>query len=189
MISPLTPPTAEDVPSRWSPPPGRRPAPLRLPWAARAPRAFPWRPKPPRAGASHAGWTPAGRPGARLTIASSTRVFGAARRRELHGESARRVAHAQCCEARMRSRKGAYPNFSPDSAIGTAHAWSWCGLEGSMKKHVMVVDDDPSLCTILDAELTKRDYRTTLAQSPTEALALLDAGDDDVDVILTDFQM
>jgi|HubBroStandDraft_5_1064220.scaffolds.fasta_scaffold85978_1 DNA-binding NtrC family response regulator len=58
-----------------------------------------------------------------------------------------------------------------------------------MKKHVMVVDDDPSLCTILDAELTKRDYRTTLAQSPTEALALLDAGDDDVDVILTDFQM
>src|ERR1700722_4258441 len=100
-----------------------------------------------------------------------------------------RVAHAQCCEARTRSRKGAYPNFSPDSAIGTAHAWSWCGLEGSMKKHVMVVDDDPSLCTILDAELTKRDYRTTLAQSPTEALALLDAGDDDVDVILTDFQM
>jgi len=58
-----------------------------------------------------------------------------------------------------------------------------------MKKHVMVVDDDPCLCAVLDAELAKRDYRTTLAQSPAEALELLASGDDDVDVILTDFQM
>jgi DNA-binding NtrC family response regulator len=58
-----------------------------------------------------------------------------------------------------------------------------------MKKHVMVVDDDPCLCAVLDAELTKREYRTTLAQSPSEALAALASGDDDVDVILTDFQM
>jgi two-component system response regulator HydG len=58
-----------------------------------------------------------------------------------------------------------------------------------MKKHVMVVDDDPCFCAVLDAELTKRDYRTTLAQSPAEALELLTSGDDDVDVILTDFQM
>ena len=57
------------------------------------------------------------------------------------------------------------------------------------KKHVMVVDDDPCLCAVLDAELAKRDYRATLAQSPSEALALLASGDDDVDVILTDFQM
>jgi two-component system, NtrC family, response regulator AtoC len=58
-----------------------------------------------------------------------------------------------------------------------------------MKKHVMVVDDDPCLCAVLDAELAKRDYRATLAQSPSEALELLAAGEDDVDIILTDFQM
>jgi two-component system response regulator HydG len=58
-----------------------------------------------------------------------------------------------------------------------------------MKKHVLVVDDDPCLCAVLDVELTKRDYRTTLAQSTSEALAHLASGDDDVDVILTDFQM
>jgi two-component system response regulator HydG len=58
-----------------------------------------------------------------------------------------------------------------------------------MNKHVLVVDDDPCLCAVLDAELTKRDYRTTLAQSTAEALAHLASGDDDVDVILTDFQM
>ncbi|HTB72820.1 MAG TPA: sigma-54 dependent transcriptional regulator [Polyangiaceae bacterium] len=60
--------------------------------------------------------------------------------------------------------------------------------EGS-KKHVMIVDDDPCLCAVLDAELAKRDYRATIAQSPTEALAVLETGADDVDVILTDFQM
>jgi two-component system, NtrC family, response regulator AtoC len=58
-----------------------------------------------------------------------------------------------------------------------------------MKKHVMVVDDDPCLCAVLDAELVKRDYRTTLAQSPAEALEFLACGEDDVDVILTDFRM
>ncbi len=58
-----------------------------------------------------------------------------------------------------------------------------------MKKHVMVVDDDPCLCAVLDAELARRDYRATVAQSPSEALALLASGDDDVDIILTDFQM
>jgi two-component system response regulator HydG len=58
-----------------------------------------------------------------------------------------------------------------------------------MKKHVMIVDDDPCLCTVLDAELSKRDYRVTIAQSTTQALELLPSGDDDVDVILTDYQM
>jgi two-component system response regulator HydG len=58
-----------------------------------------------------------------------------------------------------------------------------------MKKHVMIVDDDPCLCTVLDAELQKRDYRATIAQSPTEALELLGACVDDVDVILTDLRM
>jgi DNA-binding NtrC family response regulator len=58
-----------------------------------------------------------------------------------------------------------------------------------MKKHVLIVDDDPCLCSVLEAELAKRDYRITLTHSPEEALALLAGGDDDVDVILTDFQM
>jgi two-component system response regulator HydG len=58
-----------------------------------------------------------------------------------------------------------------------------------MKKHVMIVDDDPCLCAILDAELSKRDYRVTIAQSPNLALELLLSDDDDVDVILTDYQL
>jgi two-component system response regulator HydG len=58
-----------------------------------------------------------------------------------------------------------------------------------MKKQVMIVDDDPCLCAILDAELSKRDYRVTIAQSPNEALELLLSRDDDVDVILTDYQL
>jgi two-component system response regulator HydG len=58
-----------------------------------------------------------------------------------------------------------------------------------MKKHVMIVDDDPCLCAILDTELSGRDYCVTIAQSPTEALELLRSSNDDVDVILTDYQM
>jgi two-component system response regulator AtoC len=58
-----------------------------------------------------------------------------------------------------------------------------------MKKHALVVDDDPSLCAILEAELTKRAYRVTLSQSPEEALERVATGADDVDVILTDFHM
>jgi DNA-binding NtrC family response regulator len=58
-----------------------------------------------------------------------------------------------------------------------------------MMKQVMVVDDDPCLCAVLEAELTKRDYRVTVARSPTEALELLASGNDDVDAILTDYQM
>ena len=57
-----------------------------------------------------------------------------------------------------------------------------------MAKHVLVVDDDPSLGAVLEAELTKRDFRVTLLQSPEDALARIETGDD-VDVILTDFQM
>jgi len=58
-----------------------------------------------------------------------------------------------------------------------------------MKKHVLVVDDDPCVCAVLDADLATRGYRVSLAASPQEALLRLEAGDDDVDVILTDFQM
>ncbi len=58
-----------------------------------------------------------------------------------------------------------------------------------MKKRVLVVDDDPCLCTILDAELVKRGYSVTLTASMSEALAVLESGNDDVDVIVTDFHM
>jgi DNA-binding NtrC family response regulator len=58
-----------------------------------------------------------------------------------------------------------------------------------MRKHVLVVDDDSSLRAVLDAELASRGYRVTLKEAPGEALAHLEAGDDDVDVVLTDLQM
>jgi two-component system response regulator AtoC len=58
-----------------------------------------------------------------------------------------------------------------------------------LKKHVLVVDDDPCLCAVLDAELAKRGYRVTLTDSTAEALRVVQSGDDDVDVILTDFHM
>ena len=58
-----------------------------------------------------------------------------------------------------------------------------------MKKHVLVVDDDPCVRAVLEADLAKRGYRVSLSESQQEALLRLEAGDDDVDVILTDFQM
>jgi two-component system response regulator AtoC len=58
-----------------------------------------------------------------------------------------------------------------------------------MTRHVLVVDDDHSLGAVLEAELTKRDFSVTILQSPHEALARIERGDDDVDVILTDFRM
>jgi two-component system response regulator HydG len=58
-----------------------------------------------------------------------------------------------------------------------------------MRKHVLVVDDDPNLGAVLEADLAKRDYRVTLSQSPQDALKLLETAADDIDVILTDFQM
>ncbi len=58
-----------------------------------------------------------------------------------------------------------------------------------MKKHVLVVDDDPNMCAILEAELTKRAYDVTLSQSPEDAFKRVEVGADDVDVVLTDFHM
>src|SRR5438046_2939051 len=54
--------------------------------------------------------------------------------------------------------------------------------------HVLVVDDDPALCAVLEAELGQREYRVTIAASPEEAFARV-AQADDVDVILTDVNM
>jgi two-component system response regulator AtoC len=65
------------------------------------------------------------------------------------------------------------------------------GPKGShaMTKHVLIVDDDPNLGSVLEAELTARGYRVTLLQSPEAAAARIETGEDDVDVILTDFRM
>jgi DNA-binding NtrC family response regulator len=58
-----------------------------------------------------------------------------------------------------------------------------------MRKHVLVVDDDSSLRAVLDVELASRGYRVTLTETPEEVLAHLAAGEDDVDVVLTDLRM
>ncbi len=60
-------------------------------------------------------------------------------------------------------------------------------MRGTMKKHVLIVDDDPNLCLVLDAELTAREYRVTVMLSPEGALERLET--DDVDVLLTDVNM
>jgi DNA-binding NtrC family response regulator len=59
----------------------------------------------------------------------------------------------------------------------------------AMQSHVLVVDDDASLCTVLEAELSARNYRVSTARSPEEALARITHGADDVDVLLTDLNM
>ncbi len=58
-----------------------------------------------------------------------------------------------------------------------------------MTKHVLIVDDDRDLGAVLESELARRGFRVTLLQSPREAFSRIEKGEDDVDVILTDFQM
>ena len=58
-----------------------------------------------------------------------------------------------------------------------------------MTKHVLIVDDDRELGAVLESELAGRGFRVTLLQSPREAFSRIEKGEDDVDVILTDFQM
>jgi DNA-binding NtrC family response regulator len=56
-----------------------------------------------------------------------------------------------------------------------------------MKRHVLIVDDDPSLCAVLGADLARGGFRTTATQEPEVALALVcGTQDDDVDAILAD---
>jgi two-component system, NtrC family, response regulator AtoC len=58
-----------------------------------------------------------------------------------------------------------------------------------MKKHVLIVDDDPNMCAILEAELAKRAYHVSVSQSAEDALTRVETGADDIDVVLTDFHM
>ncbi len=55
-----------------------------------------------------------------------------------------------------------------------------------MKRHILIVDDDPSLCTVLSADLARDGYRTTAIQAPEAALAQACTGEDDVDAVLAD---
>src|SRR5438093_1538365 len=52
---------------------------------------------------------------------------------------------------------------------------------------VLFVDDDPSLCALLQAQLTRRNFEVQPASSASEALRLLDATE--IDVVLTDVVM
>jgi two-component system response regulator HydG len=58
-----------------------------------------------------------------------------------------------------------------------------------MKKHALIVDDDANLCAVLETELTARGYRVTVSQTPGEALGRIGVLTNDLDVILTDFNM
>jgi two-component system response regulator HydG len=56
-----------------------------------------------------------------------------------------------------------------------------------MSKNVLVVDDDQSLCVVVEETLTQGGYRVTVAPSPDEVLSILEPGD--IDVVLTDLKM
>jgi DNA-binding NtrC family response regulator len=60
-------------------------------------------------------------------------------------------------------------------------------MDAAARTHVLVVDDDPTLCVVIEAELAKQSYRVSVCSSPQTALSHLDA--DDVDVVLTDDRM
>src|SRR3989454_10996042 len=68
------------------------------------------------------------------------------------------------------------------------------GREGSSLREpfavaprVLFVDDDPSMCALLQAQLTRRNFEIQPASSASEALRLLDATE--IDVVLTDVVM
>jgi two-component system response regulator HydG len=56
----------------------------------------------------------------------------------------------------------------------------------AVQTHVLVIDDDESLASLVEAELAQRGYRVTVCMSAEEGLARID---DDVDVVLTDFKL
>jgi two-component system response regulator HydG len=56
-----------------------------------------------------------------------------------------------------------------------------------VKGRVLVVDDDRSMCDLVEAALQKADFETVARTSAAEALAVLDG--DDVDVVVTDLNM
>jgi DNA-binding NtrC family response regulator len=55
-----------------------------------------------------------------------------------------------------------------------------------MERHVLIVDDDPSLCSVLSADLARDGFRTSATQEPEAALARACSTQDDVDAVLAD---
>jgi two-component system response regulator AtoC len=55
-----------------------------------------------------------------------------------------------------------------------------------MKRHVLIVDDDPSLCSVLSADLARDGFRASATQAPEDALARASSAQDDVDAVLAD---
>jgi two-component system response regulator HydG len=54
-------------------------------------------------------------------------------------------------------------------------------------RRILIIDDDSSMCEVLDAELKRRGFETTTTTSPEDALRRL--VDEDVDLVLTDINM
>jgi DNA-binding NtrC family response regulator len=55
-------------------------------------------------------------------------------------------------------------------------------------KHVLVVDDDTSMLSVLERTLTLADYRVSTARDATEAMAIL-SGRERIDLLITDYLM
>jgi len=56
-------------------------------------------------------------------------------------------------------------------------------------EHVLYVDDDPVMVLMVQALLQRLGYRVTCLQDPRQALARAEAGDDPIDLVVTDFNM
>jgi two-component system response regulator HydG len=54
-------------------------------------------------------------------------------------------------------------------------------------RRILIIDDDNSMCEVLDAELKRRGFEATTTTSPEDALRRL--VDEDVDLVLTDINM
>jgi two-component system response regulator AtoC len=56
-----------------------------------------------------------------------------------------------------------------------------------VERSILTIDDDRSMCDVLDAELTRRGFKVTTTTSPEDALQRLTDGD--FDLVLTDINM
>jgi two-component system response regulator AtoC len=57
----------------------------------------------------------------------------------------------------------------------------------NVERRILIIDDDRSMCDVLDAELKRRDFQTTTSTTAEEALRRL--VEDDFDLVLTDINM
>ncbi len=56
-----------------------------------------------------------------------------------------------------------------------------------MERRILIIDDDRSMCEVLEVELRRRDYDVTSVNSPQDAIALFER--DDFGVVVTDVNM